>query len=60
MTNGPATLGFDYSYIIPASLDMAPYVYLENNACERPATVHEPGRFDGPVFWRPGEAAEGF
>lgn len=58
--NGPATLGFDYSYIIPASLDMAPYVYLENNLCERPATAHEPGRFDGPVFWRPGEAAEGF
>ena len=60
VTNGPATLGFDYSYIIPASLDMAPYVYLENNVCEKPATVHEPGRFDGPVFWRPGEAAEGF
>ncbi len=60
VTNGPATLGFDYSYIIPASLDMAPYVYLENNVCEKPATEHEPGRFDGPVFWRPGEAAEGF
>lgn len=60
VSNGPATLGFDYSYIIPASLDMAPYVYVENNACEKPATVHEPGRFDGPVFWRPGEAAEGF
>ena len=60
VTNGPATLGFDYSYIIPASLDMAPYVYLEDNACEKPATVLEPGRFDGPVFWRPGEAAEGF
>ena len=60
VTNGPATLGFDYSYIIPASLDMAPYVYVENDACEKPATVHEPGRFDGPVFWRPGEAAEGF
>ena len=60
VAHGPANLGFDYSYIIPASLDMAPYVYLENNACEKPATVHEPGRFDGPVFWRPGEAAEGF
>ncbi len=60
VTHGPADVGFDYSYIIPASLDMAPYVYLENNACERPATEHEPGRFDGPVFWRPGEAAEGF
>ncbi len=60
VTNGPATHGFDYSYIIPASLDMAPYVYLENNVCERPASVHEPGRSDGPVFWRPGEASEGF
>ena len=60
VSHGPATVGFDYSYIIPASLDMAPYVYLENNVCEKPATVHEPGRFDGPVFWRPGEAAEGF
>ena len=60
VTHGPMDVGFDYSYIIPASLDMAPYVYLENNACEKPATVHEPGRFDGPVFWRPGEAAEGF
>ncbi len=60
VTNGPSTLGFDYSYIIPASLDMAPYVYLENNVCEKPATRHEEGRFDGPVFWRPGEAAEDF
>ncbi len=60
VTNGPATQGFDYSYIIPASLDMAPYVYLENNRCVKPATAHEPGRSDGPVFWRPGEAAEGF
>ena len=60
VTHGPMDLGFEYSYVIPASLDMAPYVYLENNACEKPATVHEPGRFDGPVFWRPGEAAEGF
>ena len=60
VSHGPATVGFDYSYIIPASLDMAPYVYLENNVCEKPATIHEPGRFDGPVFWRPGEAAEGF
>jgi len=31
VTDGPNDHGFDYSYIIPASLDMAPYVYLENN-----------------------------
>lgn len=60
VANGPATLGFLYSYIIPASLDMAPYVYLENNLCEKPATEHDPGRSEGAVFWRPGEAAEGF
>ena len=29
--NGPNVLGFDYSYALPASLDMAPYVYVENN-----------------------------
>ncbi|GAB2478060.1 sulfatase family protein [Algoriphagus taiwanensis] len=28
--NGPNVLGFDYSYALPASLDMAPYVYVEN------------------------------
>jgi arylsulfatase A len=60
VTDGPATQGFAYSYIIPASLDMAPYVYLENNKCVKPATVHEPGRSEQEVFWRPGEAAEGF
>ena len=27
---GPKTAGFDYSYILPASLDMPPYCYLEN------------------------------
>ncbi len=27
---GPDEHGFDYSYILPASLDMAPYIYLEN------------------------------
>ncbi|GMQ26423.1 arylsulfatase [Algoriphagus sp. oki45] len=29
--NGPTVLGFDYSYALPASLDMAPYVYVEND-----------------------------
>ncbi|MFC1462104.1 arylsulfatase [Verrucomicrobiota bacterium] len=31
VTNGPTSRGFDYSYCIPASLDMPPYVYVENN-----------------------------
>ena len=29
--SGPTTKGFDYSFCIPASLDMAPYVYVEND-----------------------------
>lgn len=28
--NGPRTNGFDYGFCIPASLDMPPYVYVEN------------------------------
>ncbi|MDH4203874.1 MAG: arylsulfatase [Phycisphaerae bacterium] len=29
--HGPTTNGFDYSFCIPASLDMPPYVYVEND-----------------------------
>ena len=31
LTDTPNDHGFDYSYIIPASLDMRPYVYIEND-----------------------------
>lgn len=31
--NGPNTNGFDYSFCIPASLDMPPYAYVENGFC---------------------------
>lgn len=31
VTGGPATLGFDYSFVIAASLDIPPYVYIEND-----------------------------
>lgn len=31
IANGPTTRGFDYFYGIIASLDMAPYVYVEND-----------------------------
>lgn len=30
VTNGPNDLGFDYSFILPASLDMPPYLFLRN------------------------------
>ena len=39
-TQGPATVGFDYSYILPASLDMPPYCYLENQKLiEKPTPI---------------------
>jgi arylsulfatase A-like enzyme len=30
ISGGPRSLGFDYSFIIPASLDMPPYVFVRN------------------------------
>ena len=30
ITGGPSDLGFDYSYIMPASLDMPPYLFVQN------------------------------
>lgn len=31
VTYGPKNYGFDYSYILPASLDMPPYLFLKNH-----------------------------
>jgi arylsulfatase A len=58
---GPNSHGFDYYFGIPASLDMAPYVYFENDHLVEPATVTDPGS-DSPrgVFWRSGLRAKDF
>ena len=54
-TGGPCDLGFDYFYGISASLDMPPYVYLENNR-----TICEPtARAYRGLFGREGHAAPG-
>ena len=62
--SGPNTLGFDYSYIIPASLDMTPYLYLENEKAVELPTAYTEGKNqekDGRgVIWRPGEVAPNF
>ncbi len=62
--SGPNTLGFDYSYIIPASLDMTPYLYLENEKATELPTAYTEGKSqdkDGRgVFWRAGEVAPNF
>jgi arylsulfatase A-like enzyme len=38
--NGPNQFGFDYCYITPGSLDIAPYVYVENDKItQRPTEI---------------------
>ena len=63
-TKGPTQVGFDYSYILPASLDIPPYVYLENEKFTQPISKYTNGRnLEGDKdydFWRPGPMAEGF
>jgi arylsulfatase A len=58
---GPNSHGFDYYFGIPASLDMAPYLYFENDHLVEPATISDPGS-NSPrgVFWRPGLRAKDF
>ena len=53
VTGGPLAIGFDESFIIPASLDMFPYVYLKNDKPTAWATVTK-------AFHRPGPCAENF
>jgi len=64
VAQGPQSLGFDYSFIIPASLDMDPYCWLENRRTVEPAISHTPGsrrRWDGGGgFWRAGPVAPSF
>lgn len=59
LTDSPQDHGFDRSFIIPASLDMSPYVYVENGRVATPIKGTIPGsRF--PAFYRKGEIGEGF
>lgn len=61
---GPLDLGFDHSYLIPASLDMAPYLWLiDDRAAEAPTAEtprSEHRRKGGGGFWRAGPIAPGF
>ena len=57
--DGPREHGFGYSYIIPASLDMSPYVYLENgNVTALPEQVIEKRGF--PQYLRRGQISDAF
>lgn len=57
---GPVTHGFDYYFGIPASLDMDPYLYFENDRVVEAPTAHTEGsKTPRGVFWRPGGIAPG-
>ncbi len=59
VTNGPDAIGFDYYYGHCGSLDMAPYVYVENGKITAPPnriTVNH----DYKGFWREGPTASDF
>jgi len=58
---GPNALGFDYFYGIPASLDMTPYCYVENeHPVEKPTLTIEAGKANEDGWWRPGAIAPSF
>jgi arylsulfatase A len=57
----PNDHGFDYYFGIPASLDMDPYLYFENDHAVEHPIAHTPGQ-NTPrgVFWREGPISPGF
>ena len=59
LSGGPHTVGFDESFIIPASLDMEPYCYIEDGSVVEPP-VEEIADSPRPAFWRGGACAPGF
>ncbi|WP_111709593.1 sulfatase-like hydrolase/transferase [Lutibacter citreus] len=60
----PSDLGFDYSYVIPGSLDMPPYVYVENGRAVELPTEYTEGKNQNKegrgIFWRSGEKSPSF
>jgi arylsulfatase A-like enzyme len=65
LSPGPNDVGFDYFFGIPASLDMPPYVYVENDSILTPFEGDEVGdsarrRDGGGGYWRAGPIARDF
>ena len=42
--HGPNDLGWDYSFVIPASLDFPPYIYIKNHAITQFPSIREKNR----------------
>ena len=59
LSHHPGSLGFDHSFIIPASLDFPPYVYFENGNATTTKTVDQ-SAVKFPAFTRKGPRAVDF
>lgn len=59
LTHHPGTVGFDESYVIPASLDFPPYAYFENGLATSSESVSQP-KSPFPKFLREGPRASDF
>ena len=61
---GPVSAGFEHYFGIPASLDMEPYLYIEDEGVLEAATetVEDSAmrRYGGEGYWRAGDIAPGF
>ena len=63
IAGGPSDHGFDYSFIIPSSLDIQPYFYIRNKFIVNPDVVQIEGSPDERsqgAFWREGDASRDF
>ena len=59
LTECPNHNGFDYSYVMSASLDIPPYIYFENGTPTAPVGGKTDGN-SGLGFWREGYIADDF
>lgn len=59
LTNGPNNIGFNYFYGISASLDIPPYVYIENDKITATSIDSIQGT-TGKGFWREGPIGNDF
>ena len=61
LTSGPNDLGFDYFFGITASLDIPPYVYIENNqSTSTDIDTIAANDVQGMAFWRKGPIGHDF
>lgn len=63
-TSGPNSVGFNYSFVLPSSLDMQPYCYIENHKFIEPLTGRTVGQKPeadyARAFWREGRISKSF